>query len=483
LSIFFVLPAGVQDVYQIAYIVSSCFCIGAIACLAEQPTARTGNAIGQVGVGIGVTTTLALMSQQVASGVLLQAAACMGIGGAVGWQIAGAVGVTTLPQLVAAFHSFVGLAAVFVSIASHLVHGPHLAEIEMGAIEKVMIYWGTVIGGVTFTGSLVAFAKLNGNRSSAALHLPGRDQINLATLGAALAMSYVYQISDATGSSAWYSLMGATGLSLFAGWHLVDSVGGADMPVCITVLNSYSGWALVAEGFMLQNNMLLIVGSLVGSSGAILTYIMCVAMNRGIANVLFGGYGSLAKGPAMKVEGTHKEINVADTVDMMVNASSIIIVPGYGLAAARGQHPIASMVQTLTEQGIKVRFGIHPVAGRMPGQLNVLLAEAGVPYDIVFEMDELNEEFEGTDLCIVVGANDTVNPAAIEDPNSSIAGMPVLHVWEANQSIVLKRSMASGYAQVDNPLFFKDNNWMLFGDAKNTCEALNQGVQDYYAKK
>jgi NAD/NADP transhydrogenase beta subunit len=278
-------------------------------------------------------------------------------------------------------------------------------------------------------------------------------------------------------------LLAATAVSFFAGWHLTDSVGGADMPVCITVLNSYSGWALVCEGFMMQNNLLLIVGSLVGTSGAILTYVMCVAMNRSIANVLFGGYGALAKGPKKEVTGVHKESTTGEICAMLCEAQSVIIVPGYGLAVAQGQYPLAEMVKTLQANGVKVRFGIHPVAGRMPGQLNVLLAEAGIPYDIVLEMDEINEDFPETDVAMVLGANDVVNPDAIDDPDSALAGMPVLHVWEAKQCVMMKRSMAAGYAGVDNPLMFKDNNYMYLGDAKKNCEALRDAVKAHFEHK
>jgi len=280
-------------------------------------------------------------------------------------------------------------------------------------------------------------------------------------------------------------LLACTGISFVLGWHTTTSIGGPDMPVVITVLNSYSGWAIVAEGFMLQNHLLTIVGALIGSSGAILSYIMCVAMNRSIVNVIFGGYGtsSTAGGEAMKVTGEVTETNVEETVEWLTTAKNVIIVPGYGLAVAKAQYAVAEMTRELKSKGVNVRFGIHPVAGRMPGQLNVLLAEAGVPYDVVLEMDEINEDFDKTDVVLVIGANDTVNSAALEDPNSVIAGMPVLHVWNAKQVVVMKRSMASGYADVQNPIFFKPNTSMLFGDAKKTCDLLQAKVTEHFQHK
>lgn len=297
-----------------------------------------------------------------------------------------------------------------------------------------------------------------------------------------LGASYPFMHAVSTGSEVGYLTVG-TLVSFIMGWHLTASIGGADMPVVITVLNSYSGWAICAEGFMLQNDLLTVVGALIGSSGAILSYIMCVAMNRSIFNVIFGGYGTLAKGPAMKITGTVTETNTDEVVEWLTSAQNVIIVPGYGLAVAKGQYAIAEITRTLKEHGINVRFGIHPVAGRMPGQLNVLLAEAGVPYDIVLEMDEINEDFSHTDVVLVVGANDTINSAALDDPNSVIAGMPVLHVWESKQVVVMKRSMASGYADVHNPVFYKENTAMLFGDAKKTCDALQAKIQEKYQNK
>jgi NAD(P) transhydrogenase len=470
---------GMTELYQLAYLVASVMCVLSLGGLASQSTARVGNSWGKVGAFTGILGTVAMLSTTVPVEVFAQMAACSALGGAVGFQIANNIEPTQLPQLVAAFHSFVGLAAVFVSLSGHMIEAAHFATNPLGGVQQFAIFWGSVIGGVTFTGSIVAFLKLAEMKSSKALSLPGKDLINIATLVATLGLYGCYISPGMTPDNALMPLLAATGLSFAAGWHLTDSVGGADMPVCITVLNSYSGWALVCEGFMMQNSMLLIVGSLIGASGAILTYIMCVAMNRSIANVLFGGYAT-AKGPARVHTGVHKEATLGEVVGMLTEASEVIIVPGYGLAVAQGQYPLAEMVKTLNENGVRVRFGIHPVAGRMPGQLNVLLAEAGISYDIVLEMDEINDDFKECDVSLVLGANDVVNPDAIDDPDSALAGMPVLHVWEAKQSVMMKRSMASGYAGVDNPLFFKENNWMFLGDAKKNCEALRDAVNAHY---
>ena len=402
----------------------------------------------------------------------LTSAAVLGGGGAVGYGIAARVDPTSLPQTVAAFHSLVGLAAVFTGVGDFLAHSAHHPE-TLDGLRLTSVALATVIGGVTATGSLVAFGKLNGNLDSAALALPGRDQINMGAGAATLACMglFIANPGPATGLAA---LMGMTALSGGLGWHMTASIGGADMPVVITVLNSYSGWALCAEGFMLNQPLLTTVGALIGSSGAILTHIMCVAMNRDIASVLLGGYGtsSTGKGEAMVFEGEAKFTDVETTISELKEAKEVIIVPGYGLAVAGGQYAIADITKTLRDAGCNVRFGIHPVAGRMPGQLNVLLAEAGIPYDVVLEMDEINDDFPNTDITLVVGANDTVNSAAEEDPNSIIAGMPVLQVWNSKQVVVMKRSMGAGYAGADNPVFFKDNTVMLLGDAKDTLEKM-----------
>lgn len=402
-------------------------------------------------------------------------AGLMGIGGIAGKYIGDRVEPTSLPQTVAAFHSLVGIAASAAAIGDY-ANAPVAAELDK--VHLASIYLATIIGSVTCTGSLVAFGKLDGRLGSAPMNHPARDQINMglgaATLGAGAIVMGGPEVG--TGLAA---LGGALGTSGLLGWHMTASIGGADMPVVITVLNSYSGWALCAEGFMLDMPILTTVGALIGCSGAALTKIMCDAMNRDILSVILGGYGtkSSAGGEAMVFEGEVTQTNVDDTCKLLMESESVIIVPGYGLAVAKGQYPLKEMVDTLRQAGKKVRFAIHPVAGRMPGQLNVLLAEAGVPYDIVEELEEINDDFDETDVCLVIGANDTVNSAAEDDPNSEIAGMPVLRVWKAKQVIVMKRSLAAGYAGVENPVFLKDNTDMLLGDAKETCEKLAAGVK------
>ena len=358
----------------------------------------------------------------------------------------------------------------------HLTHAV-TGDTSIDAVTNLSLYLATWIGGITATGSLVAFGKLNGNIGSAPLQLPGRDQANMAMGAASLAAGGLF-MTNPSPETGLLCLGAATGLSGALGVHMTSSIGGADMPVVITVLNSYSGWALCAEGFMLDSPLLTVVGALIGSSGAILTHIMCQAMNRNIASVILGGFGEAAKGPAMEITGEHTEIDVDQCVAMLKDASDVIIVPGYGLAVAKAQYAVADIAKALGDAGIRTRFAIHPVAGRMPGQLNVLLAEAGVPYDVVLEMDEINDDFPKTDVALVVGANDTVNSAAEDDPTSVIAGMPVLRVWAAKQVIVMKRTMGAGYAGAENPVFFKDNTDMLLGDAKKTLDAINAKLQD-----
>jgi len=395
----------------------------------------------------------------------------LGGGGAAGVAIAQRVDPTSLPQTVAAFHSLVGFAAAMTAIADYAGHAANHPE-SLDGVRLTSIALATMIGGVTATGSIIAFGKLNGNLSSAPMQLAGRDYMNA---GAGLAMFGCagLLIANTSHSANMFALAGMSVLSGGLGLHMTASIGGADMPVVITVLNSYSGWALCAEGFMLDKPVLTTVGALIGSSGAILTHIMCVAMNRDIVSVLLGGYGAdVPTGPAMEMEGEATFTDVDSTVEMLKEAKEVIIVPGYGLAVANGQYAIAEITKTLRDSGVNVRYGIHPVAGRMPGQLNVLLAEAGVPYDYVLEMEEINDDFERTDVCLVVGANDTVNSAAEDDPNSIIAGMPVLRVWMANQVIVMKRSMGAGYAGADNPVFYKPNTDMLLGDAKKVLDEI-----------
>ena len=472
---------GMKEVSSIAATASALCCIGGIAGLSTQATARLGNISGMAGVTFGLVSAMGTLNFA-NPGCYMQLAGVLGGGGGLGVLIANRVDPTSLPQTVAAFHSLVGFAAAGTAIADYMGHAAH----DPGALDGVRltsIALATVIGGVTATGSLIAFGKLNENLSSAALALPGRDMMNIAA-GAAtfgcmgLLMCNVSHTANMAALAGMFCLSGGLGL------HMTASIGGADMPVVITVLNSYSGWALCAEGFMLDKPLLTTVGALIGSSGAILTHIMCVAMNRDIFNVLLGGYGTsstvVGGGDAAAAQaemGDPTFTNVDETVAMLKEAGSVIIVPGYGLAVANGQYAIAEITKQLRASGVNVRFGIHPVAGRMPGQLNVLLAEAGVPYDYVLEMEEINDDFDETDVALVVGANDTVNSAAEDDPTSIIAGMPVLRVWNAKQVIVMKRSMGAGYAGAENPVFFKTNTDMLLGDAKKTLDDINMALK------
>jgi NAD(P) transhydrogenase len=467
---------GVANLAPALSLASGVLCVGGIAGLASQKTARMGNVLGMSGVALGIASVLGTMPADAATAA--QVAALMGGGGAIGYQIAQKVGPTELPQLVAAFHSLVGLAAVGTAVGDY---AGFLADPTLHAMDGVRsgaILLATFIGGVTATGSLVAFAKLNGNMGSAALALPNRDALNMGMAAGSVVAAGAFLSNPASAGVGVAALAATTALSGALGAHMTASIGGADMPVVVTVLNSYSGWALCAEGFMLDNPLLTVVGALIGSSGAILTHIMCEAMNRDVVSVILGGYGTRATGGAKvetdksMYEGEHKETTVDQCVEQLKQSDSVIIVPGYGLAVAKAQYAIADIVKSLTDRGCKVRFGIHPVAGRMPGQLNVLLAEAGVPYDVVLEMEEINHDFENTDTVLVIGANDTVNSAAVDDPNSIIAGMPVLEVWKARNVIIMKRSMAAGYAGVENPVFLKPNTDMLLGDAKATCDKL-----------
>merc|ERR1712055_1158246 len=470
---------GYPEIHQMGYLASGLCCIGALGGLSAQPTARLGNALGMIGVTTGIASTIGLLSPS--PEVLAQMAGTAGIGALLGTTIAKKIEITDLPQLVAAFHSLVGMAACLTCFATYLDHYPTFATDPAATMIKSALFLGTYIGGVTFTGSLIAYGKLNGNLNSNPLMLPGRHAINGGLLAAnAGAMGYFLMTPELGMGMGMLSTTAA--LSSVMGVTLTMAIGGADMPVVITVLNSYSGWALCAEGFMLNNNLMTVVGSLIGASGAILSYIMCVAMNRSLPNVILGGFGTgdTGTGKPMEITGTATVWDVDQTVEAIADAKNIIIVPGYGLAVAKGQYPVAEMVALLRKKGKNVRFGIHPVAGRMPGQLNVLLAEAGVPYDVVLEMDEINDDFTDTDLVLVIGANDTVNSAAEDDPNSIIAGMPVLRVWKADQTVVMKRSLGVGYAAVDNPIFFNENNAMLLGDAKKTCDALVTQLRAVY---
>lgn len=480
-----------DDLSQLTYLAGSLCCVIAIGGLATQKSARFGNAMGMIGIATGVVCTLGLITFSFRS---LSIAASLMLVGAIGGLFVGKlVQVTELPQTVAAFHSLVGLAAMVTSVAHFSLFPYESDKSTLTALIGAVL--GTFIGGVTLTGSLVAFAKLHGLASSRALALPGKNTINIVALIAQV-VAFIFFISPSslTGVTEGGAASGApsrelglillgitTVLSLFLGWHTVSSIGGGDMPVCITVLNSYSGWALVAEGFMLNNLMLTIVGSLIGFSGGILSYIMCVAMNRSLTNVLFGGYALASPSKSAEKEfREHRETSVAEVVDIFANARSVIIVPGYGMAVAKAQYAIAELAKTAHSHNINLRFGIHPVAGRMPGQMNVLLAEAGVPYDWVYEMDEINEDFPEADLALVVGANDITNAAAEEDPDCAIAGMPVLQVWKAKTCVYMKRTMGSGYADLDNPVFFKPNTLMLLGDAKKTTDALASNLKTHF---
>ncbi|CAH0144471.1 MULTISPECIES: Re/Si-specific NAD(P)(+) transhydrogenase subunit beta [Erwinia] len=450
-----------------AYIVAAILFICSLAGLSKHETSKQGNIFGISGMALALVVTIFGPDSGNVAWILL----AMVIGGAIGIRLAKRVEMTEMPELVAMLHSFVGLAAVLVGFNSYLDHGPGLLPV-MENIHLTEIFIGIFIGAVTFTGSIVAFGKLCGKISSKPLALPHRHKLNLLALVVSLALLIIFVRSDSVGAQT-FALVVMLLIALAFGWHLVASIGGADMPVVVSMLNSYSGWAAAAAGFMLSNDLLIVTGALVGSSGAILSYIMCKAMNRSFISVIAGGFGtdssSTGEGEEM---GEYREIDAAGTAELLKNSTSVIITPGYGMAVAQAQYPVADITAKLRERGIKVRFGIHPVAGRLPGHMNVLLAEAKVPYDIVLEMDEINDDFTDTDTVLVIGANDTVNPAAQEDPRSPIAGMPVLEVWKAQNVVVFKRSMNTGYAGVQNPLFFKENTQMLFGDAKESVEAI-----------
>ena len=470
--------SGFKEASAIAAGASGLLCIGGIAGLSTQATARAGNISGMAGVTFGIAS--AIGSLDCSAGTYVQIAGVLGGGGAVGYGIAKRVGPTSLPQTVAAFHSLVGFAAAFAAISDYLGHGTAHPELLDG-VRMTSVALATVIGGVTATGSIVAFGKLNENLSSAALALPNRDMMNMVA-GATMFGCMGLFMANLGHTSNLAAMTGMFFLSGGLGAHMTASIGGADMPVVITVLNSYSGWALCAEGFMLDKPVLTTVGALIGSSGAILTHVMCVAMNRDIGSVLLGGYGTastvVSDGSAAEMpEGEATFTDIDGTVELLSGSGSIIIVPGYGLAVAGGQYAIAEITKKLIDNGVNVRFGIHPVAGRMPGQLNVLLAEAGVSYDYVLEMEEINDDFDNTDVALVVGANDTINSAAEDDPTSIIAGMPVLRVWNAKQVVVMKRSMGAGYAGAENPVFFKENTDMLLGDAKKTLDEINAKIK------
>ncbi|MCX8770471.1 Re/Si-specific NAD(P)(+) transhydrogenase subunit beta [Vibrio parahaemolyticus] len=448
---------------QAAYIVAALFFIMSLAGLSKQESARNGNNYGIAGMAIALIATIFSPDAQGFGWIII----AMAIGGAIGIFYAKKVEMTEMPELVAILHSFVGLAAVLVGYNSYL-DAPEAATHAEHVIHLVEVFLGVFIGAVTFTGSIVAFGKLRGVISSSPLNLPHKHKMNLA----AIVVSTLLMIYFVKADGSMFALIVMTLIAFAFGYHLVASIGGADMPVVVSMLNSYSGWAAAAAGFMLANDLLIVTGALVGSSGAILSYIMCKAMNRSFISVIAGGFGQEIIISSDEEQGEHRETTAEEVAEMLKNSKSVIITPGYGMAVAQAQYPVHEITDALRSQGIEVRFGIHPVAGRLPGHMNVLLAEAKVPYDIVLEMDEINDDFSETDTVLVIGANDTVNPAALEDPNSPIAGMPVLEVWNAKNVIVFKRSMNTGYAGVQNPLFFKENTSMLFGDAKESVEAI-----------
>ena len=459
-----------QGLISAAYIIAALLFIFSLAGLSKQESAETGNWYGIVGMVIALVATIA--DPRVSNIAVIIGA--MVIGSFIGLRLAKKVEMTEMPELVAILHSFVGLAAVLVGFNSYfgMEHSGQVVftdEQQMAInIHLVEVFLGVFIGAVTFTGSVVAFAKLRGVINSAALMLPHRHKLNLAAGVVSFILMVVF-VQNGGGNLALYVM---TGIALVFGWHLVASIGGADMPVVVSMLNSYSGWAAAAAGFMLNNDLLIVTGALVGSSGAILSYIMCKAMNRSFISVIAGGFGTDVVVDNDKDYGEHVETQAEEVANILSQAKSVIITPGYGMAVAQAQYPVYELTQKLISKGIDVRFGIHPVAGRLPGHMNVLLAEAKVSYNIVLGMDEINDDFVNTDVVLVIGANDTVNPAANEDPNSPIAGMPVLEVWQAKKVVVFKRSMNTGYAGVQNPLFFKDNTQMLFGDAKESVEKI-----------
>ena len=448
------------------YIIASIFFILSLGGLSHQTSAVRGNVFGILGMILAVCGTIAAKAVD-SIGIIV---AMMAMGGVLGILVSMRVQMTAMPQLVAILHSLVGLAAVFVGFANFIEPLQTYEGVDK-VVHEVEIYVGVLIGAITFTGSVAAFGKLQGMISSRPLMLPARHWLNLVIAIVCIWLGAEFLGSD-TPESGVNVLMVMTILAFILGLHLVLAIGGADMPVVISMLNSYSGWAAAATGFMLENDLLILVGALVGSSGAILSYIMCRAMNRHFVSVILGGFGTSGGAAIESIEGSISEIGVDEVASLLSTSDSVVIVPGYGLAVAHAQHPVAELTRRLRDDGKQVRFAIHPVAGRMPGHMNVLLAEAKVPYDIVEEMDEINPDMPSTDVVMVIGANDIVNPSAQDTPDSPIAGMPVIEVWKAKHTIVLKRSMASGYAGVENPLFYKENNRMFFGDAKDSLDKL-----------
>ncbi|MEV6886691.1 Re/Si-specific NAD(P)(+) transhydrogenase subunit beta [Streptomyces sp. NPDC051135] len=454
-----------------ADLVAALLFVLSLAGLSQHRTSRAGVVYGIAGMALALVATVVVSARSVSAGPVALILLAMVIGAAAGLWRARRVEMTQMPELIAVLHSFVGLAAVLVGWNSYLeveAHGSRgrIASDLIG-IHHAEVFIGVFIGAVTFTGSVVAYLKLSARIKSRPLLLPGKNALNVGALALFAVLTVWFTLAPSLPL-----MVAVTALALALGWHLVASIGGGDMPVVVSMLNSYSGWAAAAAGFLLDNNLLIVTGALVGSSGAYLSYIMCQAMNRSFLSVIAGGFGVEAPRGGAEEQGEHREVRAHEAAELLARARSVVITPGYGMAVAQAQHPVAELTRRLRERGIEVRFGVHPVAGRLPGHMNVLLAEAKVPYDIVLEMDEINDDFADTSVVLVIGANDTVNPSATEDPASPIAGMPVLRVWEAEQVVVFKRSMASGYAGVQNPLFFRENSSMLFGDAKQSVEAI-----------
>jgi len=470
----------VTSLAQAAYVIAGLLFVLSLAGLSAQESARRGTVLGMLGMGLAIVATVALAldrSQRpwpVTAGLILLV---LVVGAAVGSWRARRVEMTQMPELIALLHSFVGLSAVLVGYGSFLA-APGGAADGGDTVHRVEVFLGVLIGAVTFTGSVVAFGKLSGRLPSAPLTLPGRHTLNLLALVASAGLLAWFVAADDVGTAILPLLLMTLG-ALALGWHLVAAIGGGDMPVVVSMLNSYSGWAAAAAGFTLGNDLLIITGALVGASGAILSYLMCKAMNRSFWSVVLGGFGAGTTGGSgggTQEAGEVRETSPDEVAALLTAARSVVVVPGYGMAVAKAQHPVADLAERLRARGVTVRFGVHPVAGRLPGHMNVLLAEARVPYDVVLEMDEVNPDLPGTDVVLVIGANDTVNPAAQDDPSSPIAGMPVIEAWKARDVVVFKRSLATGYAGVQNPLFFRENTRMLFGDAKEQVDKIVQAL-------
>lgn len=462
-----------ENLLTVAYLASAVLFILSLGGLANQATARRGNWYGIIGMAIAIAATL--LHHRVHPGGYPLILGSVAVGGAIGAALAARVAMTAMPELVALLHSFVGLAAVLVGVSTFLDPGEVLHGAEL-VVHDIEIFLDVGIGAITFTGSIVAWAKLSGRMSGKPLLLPARHLMNAAGALASVALLVPFTMDVEPGGIVF--LMAMTTIAGLLGIHLVAAIGGADMPVVVSLLNSYSGWTAAAAGFMLENDLLIVTGALVGSSGAILSYIMCKAMNRSIWNVVFGGFGSdSGKSTAAAVSGEVRSIDLDGMVSLLEGAKSLIVVPGYGMAVAQAQHAVKEFAEILRNNGVDVKYAIHPVAGRLPGHMNVLLAEAGVPYDIVMEMDEINGAFPHTDVSLVIGANDIVNPGAQTDEGSPIYGMPVLEAWKAGTCVVIKRGMAAGYAGVDNPLFVHDHTKMLFGDAKTVMQQLVEALR------